>query len=354
MPRAYSGVLSGLKRCKHEIGYPSRMIDWLNPLKELLNRRPTAVVVTVIAVDGSVPREIGATMIVSDDQETGTIGGGNLEYSAIARARELLTEPHSIEPHSIECQRVALGPSLGQCCGGRVELLYERVSLKSCWLQALAMQPVDQVSDDRWLFRCLDSLESFVALPTDDVARSIELRSCAGISQAGDDGKRWFCQPVRPDLPDIWIFGAGHVGQSVVEQLSLLPCRISWFDHRQEWLSHRPELDVRRVLTDAPADEVAAAAANAYFVVMTHSHAVDFDICYAVLQREQFAWLGLIGSITKRQTFTNRLRQRGIPEGLIEQMACPLGNLPLRSSLPSIIALNLAAELAPLWHSNVE
>ncbi len=325
------------------------MIDWLKPLQEILAQHPAAVLVTVTAVDGSVPREIGATMIVSRDQETGTIGGGNLEYGAIARARELLAQDHTIE-----CQRVALGPSLGQCCGGRVELLYERVSLQTDWLRTLTEHPIDAVSDDRWLFRCLESPESFVALPADGVALSSDLQSGAGITQSTDDGRRWFCLPLKQNLPDIWIFGAGHVGQAVVEQLNLLPCQITWIDHRQDWLSYRSELDIKRVLSDTPADDVDNATAKTYFVVMTHSHAVDFDICYAVLRRERFAWLGLIGSETKFKTFAKRLEQRGISKGLIEQVSCPIGSLPLRSSLPSVIALNLAAELASRWQGDVE
>ena len=105
------------------------MVDWLSSLTKVLEVEPCAIVVSVIAVDGSVPREIGATIIVSMSAVHGTIGGGNLEYTAVRLAREALQ--NSVDIH---CHQLSLGPSLGQCCGGRVELLFERVTAGCGWI----------------------------------------------------------------------------------------------------------------------------------------------------------------------------------------------------------------------------
>lgn len=327
-----------------------RMIDWLSSLKELLSQYQQAVLVTVIAVDGSVPREIGATLVVSANNQTGTIGGGNLEHSAITHAREMLESASkpAADRGVIECQQISLGPNLGQCCGGRVELLYERVALDSSWLSAL-LQATDLTG--LCLYRCLDDSTAFISAPA---KASIDLLPLSTASIFTADGKRWFRMPLASDLPEVWIFGAGHVGLAVVKQLSLLPCRLTWLDHREDWLAASTELVITRVQSESLADEIDSAPDNSHFVVMTHSHAIDFEICHAVLRRGRFAWLGLIGSDTKRHTFNKRLMQRGIDENLIRQLRCPIGNLGLQSSHPNIIALNLASELAALWQRDVQ
>lgn len=339
------------------------MTDWIDSLKNALSRAPSAVVITVIAVEGSVPREVGATIVVTVDRTFGTIGGGNLEFSAIATAREMLVgQNESAIGRSVEgeqaCQQISLGPSLGQCCGGRVELLFECVTGKTQWVKELTVGhglSVETLSESRsWLCRNLDhrqvvieSLEDFqqqVSIVANDALTTEPV-----LFNSSNGTSRWFCMPVFKIQPAVYVYGAGHVGQAVVAQLNLLSCRVIWIDHREGWLQLQPDLPLDRVLTDSPEDEVHTAAADAYHVVMTHSHAVDFEICHAVLKHRRFGWLGLIGSETKRRTFIKRLQQRGIDDELISRLRCPIGNLHLESSVPSVIALSLAAELASLW-----
>ena len=209
--------------------------------------------------------------------------------------------------------------------------------------------------NEKWLFRQLDSTAAIVATP--DVFQKRELVSGkqtglpikAGVITSARDNSRWFCMPLIERVPMVWIYGAGHVGQAVVRQLSLMACHITWLDHREDWLELQPELSINRVLTDSPLDEIAKSPANACHVVMTHSHAIDFDICHALLKLGHFEYLGLIGSESKRRTFTKRLRRRGHDDDLTDRMHCPIGNLQLESSVPSVVALSLAAELAVLW-----
>ena len=339
-----------LMYCWRQLHPGKRLIKvWPQQLLQSLESDVASVVVTVVATDGSVPREIGATMVIGKTNCFGTIGGGNLEHSALARANNMLETGLNQQSQACEAdnQIFALGPSLGQCCGGRVELYYQRVTRQTSWLKEL-LSHLDN-GEDVWMCRCLE--ESAVEF-IDSRQQNTQLQ----LPESGRDcvlkdkkQQRWACSPLTDSAPAVWLFGAGHVGQAVARQLSLLPCRVTWLDHRSEWLDKQCDLDVRSILTDTPADDIATAPDNTHYIVMTHSHALDFDICHAVLQRGQFAWLGLIGSATKRQTFINRLVHRGIKDDLISQLRCPVGSLSLQSSEPASIALSIAAELARLW-----
>lgn len=331
------------------------MPDWIDLLATAINLDQTAILVTVIAVEGSAPREIGASLIVSTNGVGGTIGGGNLEHTSVKRARELL-----LSDVQCEIRWLALGPSLGQCCGGRVELLFEHVTDETPWFQKLiancdALSSVPMSENSHWLCREIDG-ETALFASTEEIRSQLQIpgdvvdlgcSACLVFSKEHD--ARWLCMPLTSNPPKVWVYGAGHVGQAVVAQLELLDCSVSLLDHREDWQALQPDLKISRILSDAPEDEVSYASTDTYHVVMTHSHTLDFEICHAILKRDDFAWLGLIGSATKRQTFCNRLSQRGISDRLLKRLCCPIGNLQLESSVPSVIALNLAAELASLW-----
>ena len=166
------------------IGYSSAMVDWLSSLTKVLEVEPCAMVVSVIAVDGSVPREIGATIIVSMSAVHGTIGGGNLEYTVVRLAREAL--PSSVDNH---CHQLSLGPSLGQCCGGRVEILFERVTSDCGWINDIA--GATHTSAARWLLRRVDQSQY-------QILTSDELGACSTAATfiTLKDNIRWLCSPL--------------------------------------------------------------------------------------------------------------------------------------------------------------
>ena len=324
------------------------MQKWAEQLTSIINRDKKAVLVTVVGVWGSVPREIGATLIVSSGDFVGTIGGGNLEFSCIADAREMLAGQLTRKS-----KRVSLGPGLGQCCGGRVEVLFDIVTTETAWFKELVSD--SHVMQRHWLCRSIDGGDTlFIA--ASDVARTLSGSIAentkpvtSAVTVSHDDESRWIYQPLSARKPAAWVYGAGHVGQAVVAQLSLLGCQITLLDHREEWLGLQPALELTRVLTETPEEDAVSAPSDAVHVVMTHSHSLDFEICHVLLKNGQFDWLGLIGSATKRQTFHNRLIQRGVDENAIERLRCPIGTLGLESSQPELISLNLAAELALHW-----
>jgi xanthine dehydrogenase accessory factor len=241
-----------------------------------------AVVVHVLEHRGSVPREAGTRMLVAADAVAGTIGGGRLEHEAIADARRLLREGGM--PHEVS---VALGPSLGQCCGGAVRL-------RHTLLQA-------------------------------------------------DDPAAWSPAPPRFTLQ---LYGAGHVGRAVAKLLADLPCRVSWIDEREDQFPLWPlPPHIERTCAEPVEAEIAHATPGSFCLVATHSHALDMAIAQAVLRRGDFAWFGLIGSKTKRAKFEHRLVERGFAQEQLDRIVCPIGLPGIVGKEPEVIALAVVAQM---------
>lgn len=320
------------------------MPEWIKQLQYLLTESVAVAVVTVIATRGSAPRKIGARMLVTSDRQYGTVGGGNLEYTAIkiARDRHLANAEH---PHR---QKFALGPALGQCCGGAVELLFETIKIDNFIFEC----------GGGWYCRRIDetTLSSEGGASADDFRNKLQntldqipVSDCFTIVESLDE--QWACDRLTSTSPVVFVFGAGHVGSAVVSQLSLLACEIVWVDEREGIFPDQLPARVRCVVSDWPGEEVSAATDGACFIVMTHSHATDFDICKAVLETQQFSFLGLIGSKPKRKNFKKRLAQRGVSAVLLDRLCCPIGIEGIRSNNPEVIALGVAAQLTILWES---
>jgi xanthine dehydrogenase accessory factor len=247
-----------------------------------------AVVVEVVGARGSVPRSAGTRMLVTSDDSAGTIGGGHLELKAITSARAMLASGAA----SRHERSFALGPSLGQCCGGAV---------------TLAFAPLDAEALSRW--------------------------------------------PASVPLFRLQLHGAGHVGRAIATLLATLDVEVDWFDERDEgfpaattlgspWPAH-----IRRTSVDTVEREVAHAPAGACFLVLTHEHAIDLRVTEAVLRRGDFAFCGLIGSRTKRETFIRRLAERGVPAAAIKRLTCPIGLRGIEGETPSVIAAAVVAQL---------
>lgn len=233
-----------------------------------------AMVVEVQEARGSVPRENGTRMLVSAEAVVGTIGGGHLELQAIAQARR----------GELGERRIALGPSLGQCCGGAL------------------------------LLRFLD------------------------LNEVSD----W---PLAPPRFHLDLYGAGHVGRAIAALLVNLDCRVRWIDERADefptqGLELAPHIDI--VCSETPEHEAQDSPAGAHVLVLTHRHDLDLRIVEAVLRDGRFASLGLIGSATKRARFLHRLEALGLP---IERLQCPIGLPGIRGKEPEVIALSVVAQL---------
>jgi xanthine dehydrogenase accessory factor len=295
----------------------------LGRMMELAAGGPVARVV-VAETRGSVPREVGAAMLVTADAVDGTIGGGALEYEAIARARAALDAGRE------RLDRMPLGPALGQCCGGSVTVLTE------IWDAAR----LGEISGD------------VVARPLPGRPQAVPLAVSRALADARAHGTRpdpcvldgWMVEPVARASRQVWVWGAGHVGRAIVGVLAPLPdLEIRWADSDRARFPDLVPGGVETLIAANPPDLVTLAPAHAEHLVLTYSHAIDLELCHRILGRP-FRSLGLIGSATKWARFRSRLAALGHSETQIARITCPIGD-PALGKHPQAIALGVAADI---------
>jgi xanthine dehydrogenase accessory protein XdhC len=261
--------------------------DWLD---KVVTDGSSAIAVCIVNALGSTPRDEDALMIVSREAVRGTIGGGALEWTAIEHARDMLERRETSATLAIP-----LGPFIGQCCGGHVTL------------------------------RFLEANRTFLD----------ELREFESSSLAQRD--------------EVIIFGAGHVGRAIGRAFAPLPYRTRILDTRPEEIAHLPQ-DVRGEVSSDLAEEVRLAAPNTAFLILTHSHTMDFLVAEAALQRPDAAYVGLIGSKTKRERFRSWFKARNGTAAAFARLVCPIGSSRVRDKRPEIIAALVAAEVVTEFH----
>ena len=253
-------------------------------LARLLAQLEHAVIVEITLAEGSTPREAGARMLVSAGQSFGTIGGGQLEFHAIDVAREMIAGD--------ELQReitLHLGPHLGQCCGGRVKLALTR-------------------------------------------AGAADVQSLTVLEQAQAQRR-----------PRIAIFGAGHTGLALCRQLALLPFHVHLIDDRPDVFGTVPG-GIETLQLDHPVQWVARAPARQAYIILTHSHALDYALAEAALKKGDAAYVGMIGSATKRARFASWFLASGGTEAQLSRLTCPIGG-KIADKRPEIIAALTIAEV---------
>ena len=248
------------------------------------------VLVRVTETKGSAPREAGAFMAVSANATYETIGGGTLEFEAIDRARAMLGGAEASDLDWV------LGPDSGQCCGGRVKLSFERIS--------------------------------------PDQSEKVELLV------AGEIEKH----------PEVWIFGGGHVGRALAGFLNALPVETHLVESRAAEIALIPDGTTTH-LAAMPESLVTSIAPGSAIVVLTHDHAIDFLVVEAALERDDLAFVGMIGSKTKRATFESRYRKEGGEPDKLGRLVCPIGS-KLADKRPEVIAVTVAAELMGAFDAN--
>lgn len=322
------------------------MEDWLSLAADRAGPLH-AVLVTVAIVEGSVPREPGAKMLVDAGRQWGTVGGGHLELRGAETARAMLA---SGEQRRLE--RFPLGPSLGQCCGGVVHLAFERVDQDH--LAALAARPLE----DSWRLVALDGAPDIALL--DGAGRPVRGGPAPAVERVDGThvlrdkaGRRWLADLVEAPRAYLMLFGAGHVGAAIVRALGDLPCRVTWVDERDDLFPSTIPHNVTVEATDTPEALAEGAAPGTSFLVMTHSHALDQRLAETILKRPGQDWFGLIGSSTKRAQFERRLRERGVGQARLDAMVCPIGIPGIEGKPPAVIAVAVAAQLLMVWEAHV-
>ena len=292
----------------------------LEALREAVKTHGKVTRVVIAAIKGSSPREVGAAMLVWPGGQSGTIGGGTLEFQA-AEAARAQSAPARLTHH-------ALGPELGQCCGGAVSLFSEVFDLKA--VEAL---------DDTVIARSASAGE--MPLP---VKRLLATARGQGIAPEPQLIDGWMVEPVHKPTRDLWIWGAGHVGRALVDVLSPLPdIAITWVDTGPERFPASVPAGVTTVPAAKPAELVRHAPPDAEHLVLTYSHNLDLELCNRLLSHD-FRFAGLIGSATKWARFRSRLAALGHSPEQISRITCPIGD-PALGKHPQMIAVGVAAQL---------
>ncbi|NTZ90530.1 xanthine dehydrogenase accessory protein XdhC [Agrobacterium tumefaciens] len=262
---------------------PAPMPD--TSLSAFLTHATPTILVEIESVKGSSPREAGTFMLVSQEALWETIGGGQFEYMAIDHARAMLRTGAAEDRMDIP-----LGPEIGQCCGGRTLIRFRRI--------------------------------------TAEIAAALEARLKGEAEQQ----------------PAVFIFGAGHVGKALAEALSLLPLTLTMVETREAELRDLPA-GIASILTPMPEAFVAKIPANGAAIIVTHDHALDFLIAKEALARDDLAYVGMIGSKTKRATFAHWLEREGEPPSRLAKLILPIGGTSVRDKRPAVIAALVATEL---------
>ncbi len=333
------------------------MQSWPRAALDALRSHASVVRVLVANVRGSAPRETGACMLVTEHGIAGTIGGGHLEWEAISAARDLL--PITAAPARL--QRLVLGRELAQCCGGVVELWFERyTAVDRPVLEALGFASPNlrlrvqlecgTVSRTVGWGRLANRDMTQCHVPTGPERRSepqhrtVDSTSKVRVLRSASSITLTEC--LTDAHPPVWLYGAGHVGQAIAKLLAELPLSLTWIDSRAELFPADCPEHIRIRNTQDPAATVALAPAGARFIVMTHDHALDYALCRAILARNDFAFAGLIGSASKAARFRSRLsREDGFDAARIARLVCPIGVEGIASKWPAAIAVSVAAQL---------
>ncbi|MCK5932719.1 MAG: xanthine dehydrogenase accessory protein XdhC [Fulvimarina manganoxydans] len=253
-------------------------------LERFLSENRHVILVALTKVRGSSPRETGTQMFVSAGRAWGTIGGGQLEFRAVEAARAMLRDGHLSRVLDLP-----LGPEIGQCCGGRVVVSLKRM----------------RASDRR-----------------------------TALSRADNEAA---------SRPHVYVMGAGHVGRALADLMQHCPVRCILVDPRPEEVA-LCEAAVETRISAIPEVDVMTAPKGSAFIVLTHDHGLDFLIAAAALERGDAAYVGMIGSATKRVKMRNWMREHGNAHAF-DRLVCPIGANGSRDKRPSVIAAFVVAEV---------
>ena len=320
---------------------------WIEAARRRIGRDGVVVRASIVETRGSTPREAGAAMFVGPDDIEGSIGGGAFEFEVMRQARALIGA--GARPWAREVARMTLGPDLGQCCGGFARVLIER----------FGPGEDDVLARLRGARRIRHPLVGDGPLAdAGDAPGGLYESGGTGDGdavQTGGAGRCWVaarCAAMRA----IFVYGAGHVARELVPVLCRLGLDVNWVDISRERFppdDADTESGATRIVASRPAMIASRAPDGAMHLVLTHDHALDLEICAALLSRGGVARLGLIGSATKAARFRARLGEAGVARGDLARLVCPVGMTGITGKAPMRVALSIASGVA-VWQQELD
>ncbi|WP_020593451.1 xanthine dehydrogenase accessory protein XdhC [Kiloniella laminariae] len=300
-------------------------------LAKQLEQNSCCALVTMVEVQGSAPREAGTRMVIRPDGGFhGTIGGGTLEWRVLADAQKHMKSAHA----QVHWSKHALGPQLGQCCGGVVRLLIEVFSRE----QLPEVRSLAEQENNGPFFTTGTAQQS-------SIRREITTSPAHQPIAISFDRKGNLQERFGEDRRKVYLFGAGHIGRALMLNMAALQFDLQWIDSRAESFPALVPANVEKCFTHNPVAALDTAPDESFVVIMTHSHALDLDLVHAALAAKRFAYVGVIGSETKKARFRNRLRTAGLETETLDKLICPIGIAGINSKHPAAIAASVTAEL---------
>ena len=297
-----------------------RRISKIEEVIENLTHQYRIARVVIISTKGSAPRKANSQMIVTEQQTFGSVGGGQLEYQIISICRQSLI---SLQKFDREIRRFALGPSLGQCCGGSVSALIEYFH----WSDIPELQKLKQSAI---LIHELDTNK----FPYE------------GNQSLFLDDKKFFQEQLFQKKTDLFIWGAGHTGREIMASTKSLPLNRYWIDISRERFPNSVDEDINVIWADDPTRLVTNFPNDGIHLILTHSHQLDLAIIQSLLKQNKFYKLGLIGSMTKKARFKSQLSKVGFTSSDIDKIVCPIGVPEIQGDEPFRIALSVAGQIS--------
>ena len=317
---------------------------WHEIVRQLEANSP-CVLISIIEKKGSVPRSVGTKMLLRNDGSIfGTIGGGQLEWSMMQHGTELLSHHNE---HYFTLRNQTLGPGIGQCCGGSVTVGLEHIS-PAYLSKAKEFMELEQNGGFQCKVKFSDHGKINRDLGTGRNSSTKELN----LDNNKINQENFFIENYNELRRQLTIFGAGHIGQALMLAIAPLPFDVTWVDSRKSIFPKTTPKNFRCIVERKPINVLANTPDNSFIIITTHSHALDQEITYAALLDDRFAYVGLIGSESKKASFKSRLSKIGLPESKFNKLVCPIGIDGIQSKNPAAIATATAAQLLIYNESN--
>ncbi|WP_336009262.1 xanthine dehydrogenase accessory protein XdhC [Acinetobacter calcoaceticus] len=303
------------------------------------------VLVTVVRADGSTPREVGATMLLRLNlqrqwQQSDTIGGGHLEFQAIDIAKAMLRETEACVKR---IERFNLSARLGQCCGGVMWLLFEKISPAAI---------TSDLSANLQAWRAGKHIWRTVSHQHASIWQAMDREQQPNFEFQPISSEEWqFGQQIQPYAMQVLICGAGHVGEAIVRCLLPIGVRVKWVDPRDDIFPSDLLQQVQCLTTDTPEAEIEHFDRSGAILILTHDHQLDLQLCFTALKPtpKPFAYVGMIGSKSKRAIFEKRMLTRGYTPEALQRLVCPIGIEGISSKQPATIAVAVVAQLLQVF-----